>query len=67
MEFYCEECKDEVKPNALGNCPECGTPLDIDEDVLVSGCDANDFTEVDDGGDGYGDDYDYDNSVQEYD
>lgn len=66
MEF-CVECDTEVKMTALGNCSICGTPLDIDEDVLVSGFDPNGEPEEDLGmGDGYGDDYDYNNFVQEY-
>lgn len=67
MKFYCEKCDEDVKVNADGECVSCGNFLDIDEDVLVSGIDPNDFTEVDEGGDGYGNDWDYDDTiVQEY-
>jgi len=67
QKFYCEECKEDVTVNEDGDCSECGLFLDIDEDVLVSGVDPNeDDLDVDEEGDGYGDDYNYDNMVQEY-
>lgn len=30
---FCSECKDDVVPDADGDCPECGSSLDSEEDI----------------------------------